>query len=88
MIDDQEPFKHHPNPLGAVIVPTEGGKHPAYGQVRRWIEAATASEPSAGTLGRMELLRIWNYLPADGRKNLVKAARVLLAREKGANDDR
>lgn len=77
------PLDQHPDPLGAEIVPTEGGTHAAYGQVGQWIEDASKKEPSAGALGRMELLRAWDALPADGRKALVKAARVLLAREIG-----
>ncbi len=45
------------------------------------IEDASKKELSAGAIGRMEMLRAWDSLPADGRKALVKAARVLLARE-------
>ena len=78
------PFDQHPNPLEAEIVPTQGGTHPAYGHVQRWIDAASRKQPSAGSLGRAELLRAWDQLPADGRKALVKAARVLLARERGS----
>ena len=77
------PFDQHPDPLGSEVVPTEGVQHPEFGQVGEWIDKAMASEPSAGTIGRMELLRAWDQLPADGRKQLVRAARVLLAREKG-----
>jgi hypothetical protein len=77
------PFQNHPDPMVNKVVPTEGGTHPAYGQVGQWIEDASKKEPSAGAIGRMELLRAWDQLPADGRKALVKAARVLLAREAG-----
>jgi hypothetical protein len=75
------PFDSLPDPLGAKIEPVEGINHPAYGQAAMWITKAMAEEPSGGTLGRIELLKIWDQLPLDARKNLVRAGRVLLGRE-------
>ncbi len=33
MTEDQTLFDVYPDPLGSEVVPTEGGTHPAYGQV-------------------------------------------------------
>jgi len=77
------PFEHHPDPLRAVVHPEEGIDRAAFGQVAMWITKAMAEPPSGGTLGRMELLKIWDALPVGERKKLVQAGRVLLAREIG-----
>lgn len=67
------PFDDRPDPLGARIEPTEVFQHPAAGEVGKWIDKALHGPPSPVTLGRMELLRHWDRLPADKRRMLLSA---------------
>lgn len=71
------PFEGRPNPLDASIEPAEVFKHPAAGEVGKWIDKALHGPPSPGVVGRMELLRHWDQLPADKRKALLLLAREM-----------
>ena len=81
MRNPPDPFKDHPDPLGIQVEPTEAIRHPAYGEVSAWIEESMSKPPSAGELGRVELLRHWNRLSREKRKVLL-----LLAREMDVTD--
>ncbi|MBP0492206.1 hypothetical protein [Roseomonas indoligenes] len=65
------------------VEPREDETHPAYGEVGLWVLKAMGEAPSPGTVGRMELLRIWDVLGRDARKELVAKGRELLRRETG-----
>lgn len=71
------PFDDRPNPLDASIEPAELFQHPAAGEVSKWIDKAMCGPPSSGSIGRMELLRHWDRLPADKRKLLLLLAREM-----------
>ncbi|MBP0494006.1 hypothetical protein [Roseomonas indoligenes] len=82
-----DPLVGSPDPSSARIAPTENLTHPTYGEIGLWVLKAMGEAPSPGTVGRMELLRIWDVLGRDARKELVNAGRVLLAREMGGAGD-
>ena len=71
------PFDGRPNPLDARIEPAEVFQHPAAGEVGHWIDKALHGPPSLGVVGRMELLRHWDRLPADKRRALLLLAREM-----------
>ncbi|WP_043840198.1 hypothetical protein [Muricoccus aerilatus] len=71
------PFDGRPNPLDATIEPAEVFQHPAAGEVGKWIDKALHGPPSPGAVGRMELLRHWERLPADKRRMLLLLAREM-----------
>ena len=75
------PVEDRPKPLDAKIEPTEAIRHPAYGQVSAWIDKAMKGPPSASTVGRMELMRHWDRLPAEKRQMLLLLAREMMQGE-------
>ena len=75
------PFDERPNPLNAEIKPAEAIRHPAFGQVSAWIDKAMEGPPSPGTIGRMELVRHWDRLPAEKRQLLLLMAREMMQGE-------
>ena len=83
MLEDLSRFQHYPDPLGAEVVPAEAVEQPAYGSVSAWIDAATRGPPSAGRVGRMELLKHWTRLPAERRKLVLLLAREMTEAETG-----
>jgi hypothetical protein len=57
--------------------------HPAASQVSAWIDKALFAPPSAGTIGRMELLRHWDGLSTEKRQMLLLLAREMCQGERG-----
>ena len=80
------PFDDRPDPLGAKIEPAEVFQHPAAGEVGTWIDKALHGPPSPGTVGRMELLRHWDRLPADKRRMLLLSAREMSQAEQASEN--
>jgi hypothetical protein len=78
------PFDSRPNPLDTRIEPAEVFEHPAAGAVGQWIDKALHGPPSPGVVGRMELLRHWDHLPADKRRALLLLAREMSQAEQSA----
>jgi hypothetical protein len=58
-------------------------QHPAAREVGKMIDKALEWPPSAGQLGRMELLRHWDGLSAAKRKALLLVAREMSQGERG-----
>jgi len=70
-------FDRHAKSPASRITPAEASRPHGDGRLEGWIDQALLAPPSAGPLGRMDLLRHWNRLSGDEKKALLSFAREI-----------